>query len=303
MMLMDLRIFKTLWGFNGDYTDAARSAVAAGLDGLEGPAPKSADERQRLADALALDNLLYIAEVCTAGSYVPDRNAGPAAHIASLENALRDCKSLAPLFVNCIAGCDAWPLDVQLGFFRVAMELADGMDIRINFETHRSRSLFNPWITERIVTALPDIRLTCDFSHWCVVCERLVDTEIDIIRMLAQNACHIHARVGYDQGPQVPHPAAPEYAHCLASHQAWWEIIWSSQRDRGLAETTMTPEFGPDGYLHQLPFTRAPVADLWEINQWMAETERGHFRRFMGARSAGGHDYDSGNSMACANPA
>jgi hypothetical protein len=39
----------------------------------------------------------------------------------------------------------------------------------------------------------------------------------------------------------------------------------------------MTPEFGPDGYLHRLPFTRAPVADLREINRWMATTERRHY--------------------------
>jgi hypothetical protein len=42
----------------------------------------------------------------------------------------------------------------------------------------------------------------------------------------------------------------------------------------------MTPEFGPDGYLHLLPFTGAPVADLWELNQWMAAEERRHYRLF-----------------------
>jgi hypothetical protein len=40
----------------------------------------------------------------------------------------------------------------------------------------------------------------------------------------------------------------------------------------------MTPEFGPDGYLHTLPFTHQPVADLWEINSWMGKTEKSHFQ-------------------------
>ena len=35
----------------------------------------------------------------------------------------------------------------------------------------------------------------------------------------------------------------------------------------------MTPEFGPDGYLHCAPFTQEPVADLDEINAWMATRE------------------------------
>jgi hypothetical protein len=34
-----------------------------------------------------------------------------------------------------------------------------------------------------------------------------------------------------------------------------------------LAPRTITPEFGPDGYLPQLPFTGQPVADLEEINR------------------------------------
>ena len=41
----------------------------------------------------------------------------------------------------------------------------------------------------------------------------------------------------------------------------------------------MTPEFGPDGYLQQTPFTREPVADLWLLNTWMAAEEQAHFKR------------------------
>jgi len=107
-----------------------------------------------------------------------------------------------------------------------------------------------------------------------------MDSELDIIHQIANNAHHIHARVGYDQGPQVPNPAAPEYQQALLSHQNWWEMIWQSQQKRGYEVTTMTPEFGPDGYLHEAPFTREPVADLWELNTWMANEERKHFHRF-----------------------
>jgi hypothetical protein len=128
-----------------------------------------------------------------------------------------------------------------------------------------------------VLEQIPDIKITCDFSHWVVVCERLMDCEWDVIELAAQHAHHVHSRVGYDQGPQVPHPAAPEYAAALASHQRCWEAIWAAQRDRGYKETTMTPEFGPDGYLHHLPFTNAPIADLWEINRWIGATEQAHF--------------------------
>ena len=87
--------------------------------------------------------------------------------------------------------------------------------------------------------------------------------------------------MGYDQGPQVPHPAAPEYAYALKAHQLCWEHFWEAQYGRGFEVSTMTPEFGPDGYLHMLPFTQEPVADLWEINSWMGTIEAEHFQNYM----------------------
>jgi hypothetical protein len=246
---MELNIFKTLWGFTGGYPHAIKQTIDAGMQGIEGPAPDKQQERMALRQLLSDHNLKYIAEITTAGSYVPERRATLQQHMDSFKS-----------------------------------KLADVIGVTVSFETHRGRSLFNPWVTQRVVEQIPDILLTCDFSHWCVVCERLIDSEMDIIRQIANNAHHIHARVGYDQGPQVPNPAAPEYQPALQAHQNWWEMIWSAQQQRGYQVTTMTPEFGPDGYLHEAPFTREPVADLWELNTWMAEAERAHFSRFRGCR-------------------
>jgi sugar phosphate isomerase/epimerase len=278
---MELKVYKTLWGCGGDWRQALDEAVADGFDGIEGPAPEAAAERRRFREALDARGLDWIAEICTAGAYVPRRDAVPAEHLASLQRRLEWSREIGPRFVTALAGCDAWPESLSIDFFGAAMELAARHGLGISFETHRGRSLFNPWGTRRIVEALPGMQLTADFSHWCVVCERLIDTERDLIGAIAPRVCHVHARVGYEQGPQVPHPAAPEYAAALAAHQGWWETVWRSMQARGLAVATLTPEFGPDGYLHHAPFTNAPVADLREINRWMAHTERTHFARFI----------------------
>lgn len=278
---MEQKLFKTLWGFDGDYLNAVTEAVADGYDGIEGPAPADRGVRQEFAAALQEAGLSYIQEICTGGDYVPDRRASMEEHLGALDTGFANGEELSPLFVTSMAGCDAWPEDKSIAFFLRGMERADTAGVLLCYETHRSRSLFNPWTTQRIVEAIPDIRLTADFSHWCVVCERLVDTELDVIENISGNIHHVHARVGYDQGPQVPHPAAPEYADALGAHQRWWEIIWKAQQQRGYSLTTMTPEFGPDGYLHLLPFTREPVADLREVNNWMAQTERRHFNEFI----------------------
>ncbi len=278
---MQLQIFKTMWGFNGSTREAINQALAANMQGIEGPAPATTSAQHNMAELLSAHNLQFIAEITTAGTYVPDRQATLLQHLFSLETKLDYSAAMNPLFVTCLGGCDAWPENKSVEFFHRAMELAQQYGVTISFETHRSRSLFNPWITQRIVEQLPDIRLTVDFSHWCVVCERLMDTELEVMQAIAGNVQHIHARVGYEQGPQVPDPRAPEYIYALRAHQDWWEIIWRSQLTQHTPFTTMTPEFGPDGYLHEQPFTRTPVADLWELNSWMANEENNHFTAFI----------------------
>jgi len=277
---MQLQLFKTLWGHSGSLNDAADQAVVAGFVGLEGNADVPLPRREELQSVLQIHGLRFIQEIVTAGGYVPRRHATVDEHVADVERQLQLGRPLDPQWVTIIGGCDAWTLEQSVRFFGEAREIAARMNIACSFETHRSRSLFNPWTTLAILQRLPELKLTCDFSHWVVVLERQLDDDWDAVSEVAKHAQHIHARVGYDQGPQVTHPAAPEYAGALASHQRYWEAIWSAQRDRGNSITTMTPEFGPDGYLHTVPFTQLPVADLWEINAWMGQTEREHFQKW-----------------------
>jgi sugar phosphate isomerase/epimerase len=280
---MKLKLFKTLWGHGGSLDEAIAACQEAGLAGLEGPAPADPAGQREFHAKLADAGLDYIAEICTGGSYVPDRQLSPARHLESLHCKAEAALACRPLFLTVIAGCDAWGVNPSVDFLAAADRLAAELGIAASFETHRSRSFFNPWQTRDILQQLPALKLTCDFSHWCVVCERLIDTEPEILKLCAARAHHVHARVGYDQGPQVPHPAAPLYQAALAAHERWWSQIWQSQQDRGYAITTMTPEFGPDGYLQSHPLTGVPVADLSEINAWMARRERQRFDAFADA--------------------
>jgi sugar phosphate isomerase/epimerase len=282
---MRLDIFKTLWGHiegGASYAEAAAQAREAGFAGLESTLPAEPAKQRELAAALREAKLDYIGEVYTGGWYVPERSAPPERHLADIAAGLAAADALAPRFVTAIAGVDAWPLDVSLRFFEGALRLAERAGHTLVFETHRSRILFNPWVTLEVLRRLPELRLTCDFSHWFVVCERALDDELEALAPVISRAHHIHARVGYDQGPQVPHPAAPEYARWLEAHQRLWQAVWQGQRERGYPATTLTPEFGPDGYLHEQPFTREPVADLCEVNRWMANAEREHFSAWSG---------------------
>jgi hypothetical protein len=47
---------------------------------------------------------------------------------------------------------------------------------------------------------------------------------------------------------------------------------------RGFTQFTMTPEFGPDGYLQCAPFSQQPVADLWDVNRWIGHRQSDRFQ-------------------------
>ncbi len=272
-------LFFSLWGFRGTLEQALATARGHGFDGLELNLhhPVLAGGDASAWDRLRRSALPLILEVVTGGDYVPDLEVTPEQHLAELGQQLQACAALQPRRVTVLTGSDAWPLDQQRLFLAEAAALAGRSGLPVSFETHRSRSLGSPWTVMELLEAVPDLRLTADLSHWCVVAERLMTPELAPIQAIADRVDHVHARVGHAQGPQVSHPFAPEHASALAAHAACWSLFARAGERRGAAPLSFTPEFGPDGYLPTLPFTDQPVADLLEINTAMAGWLRDRF--------------------------
>ena len=266
-------ICHSLWGFCGDLQGAIQRARSHGFDGLEANLEHPALaglEPELICEQLQAAGLVLIVELVTGGDYVPALHLGPDQHLAELEQQLTRAEVLAPLRISVIAGSDSWPLEQQHRFLERAVQLAEASAVPVSFETHRSRTLFNPWTISELLGAHPKLRLTADLSHWCCVSERLMEPDLAPVQAMANRVDHIHARVGHAQGPSVAHPFAPEAAEALVAHQRCWQLFLSRQHERGHSPSTITPEFGPDGYLPRLPFTGVPVADLLEINSAMA---------------------------------
>jgi hypothetical protein len=193
-----------------------------------------------------------------------------AAHLRTLQEQIEECVDAEPLFFNAHTGSDAWTLNEAEDFYGAVGDLETKLDVICSHETHRSRYFGNPWNTYRLIKRIPDIRLTADFSHWVCVAERLLADAAPLLSTIFPHCHHLHARVGYEEGPQVSDPRAPEWQGHLQVHERWWDAIWSAQRLAGASITTLTPEFGPPPYLQTLPFTAQPVADLTSICDWMA---------------------------------
>ncbi|MDB9741379.1 sugar phosphate isomerase/epimerase [Akkermansiaceae bacterium] len=278
---MKLKLFKPLWGHIGSLQLATKQAVENNFDGIEGSVPEDKSQREQFADSLAEHKLELIGEIFTGGNYVPDPSASPENHLDDIKRKLELTLPLNPIFINTQAGLDAWPLKTSIAFYEKVLALAEEHETTISIELHRSRITHSPWVTRDIIAELPDLPLTIDFSHWCCVAERLImNDEPELLQNLAKQTHHIHARVGYDQGPQVPDPRAPEYEKEVTAHINWWKTIWAYLQTTQKTEFTTTPEFGTDGYLHLEPYTQRPVADLWEINCWMAEKVKSEWLEF-----------------------
>jgi hypothetical protein len=212
-----------------------------------------------------------VLELLTGGDYVPDLNCKPEQHLRELEEQLSQAPALRPLRVTVLTGSDSWPWPVQETFWCQALALAEACGLPVSFETHRSRSFYSPWLLQPYLEAFPGLRLTADLSHWCAVAERLMTPDLEPVRAMAARVDHIHARVGHAQGPSVGHPFAPEWGEALEAHRRCWQLFARERSSASQGPFTITPEFGPDGYLPQLPFTREPVADLLVLNTAMAQ--------------------------------
>lgn len=198
-------------------------------------------------------------------------------HLESLKRQVELYLPHKPMFFNAHSGSDGWSRTEAEDFYGVALELEKRYDVIICHETHRGRYFGTPWNTRPILETYPDLKLTCDLSHWVCVAERLLPDCADIIRLAAKHCHHLHARVGHEQGPQVSDPRAPEWANHLAVHEGWWDLIWASQEERGMKTSTLVPEFGPGPYATELPYTRQPIINLDDVCDWMARRQAMRF--------------------------
>ena len=238
---MKLLVFRALWGMTGTIPEMVERIAEAGYDGIEcqvlQPDAMPMDEFVKLLDAHNL-NLILLSQIPTE---------------QDIERSLKQAAEYQPLKISMHSGADSMPRDVATSFFEEALRVEAEIGIPVAHESHRGRVFFNPWDTAYYLQQFEDLKLLADYSHWVNVCERLPDDQADALELANQRAIHVHNRVGYEEGPQVPDPSAPEYA----------SRRWRGTRPNGSASLicirnaalryfTVTPEYGPPNYLHTL---------------------------------------------------
>jgi len=148
------------------------------------------------------------------------------------------------------------------------IDAATATGLNIVHETHRNKFAFAAHIAKQYFERIPDLKITLDISHWVCVAESYLEDQPQAVETALARTDHLHARVGYPEGPQVADPEDATWEDALKIHLAWWDKIYQrKQKERSVM--TITPEFGPFPYMVHVPSTRNPVCDQWKANAFM----------------------------------
>lgn len=192
--------------------------------------------------------------------------------ISKMKKIIPELITQQPALINSHTGKDYYSFDDNCRIIEAAMNMSSKTGIRILHETHRGRFSFHAAGLVPYLKEFPEMELVGDFSHFCTVSESLLQDQDEIMKQIIPYVSHIHARVGFEQGPQVNDPAAPEWKNHLLYFIHWWQQIINDKKAKGIPFITITPEFGPAPYMPALPFTKQPTGKQWDINLFMMTT-------------------------------
>lgn len=175
-------------------------------------------------------------------------------HVNRFQQQLETVSSFTqrPVRINVHSGSDHWRPSEQREFLSRAHEIERdlGFEDILSHETHRGRMFYSPWPTLALLEEFPSLKLTLDFSHWCVVTERLLDAPQDndwLLNKVVPRVRHVHGRVGTEQASQLPYPLDDDLSRKeVERFQRLWDAIWNQQKSE--ENSTFTPEYGPIPY-------------------------------------------------------
>lgn len=262
---MDVLFFAPRWGSESLPPDTfLRKAKASGYDGVEMNLPLDEAERDRWLSLLERHGLKLIVqqwETVSAAGFDEQR--------AALEAILRNGIAARPMFINSQTGKDYFSFEDNCSLIDLANDLARESGVAVLHEIHRGKFSYHPAALGRYLDEYPDLALTADLAHWCCVCESYLEAQESALQAALERVRHIHARVGFPEGPQVADFRAPEWGEALGHRLRWWDAVIARHRAAGAERITITPEFGPPPCMPALAYTRTPVADQWELNAAM----------------------------------
>ncbi|MHA4895235.1 sugar phosphate isomerase/epimerase family protein [Pedobacter sp. PWIIR3] len=262
---MGIQFYCPRWGSEGyDWLSLMTRAANAGYDGLEVAIGRNMHSGE-------LDELFNTAEQChmkIIAQHFDTTEAEFNAHTDQFCRWLDKMNDYCPVKIDSQTGRDFFSFQENFSLFSIASDFTKRTGVQVCHETHRNKALFAAHISRPYLEMVPDLSITLDASHWVCVAESLLEDQKNTMQLAIGKTAHIHARVGYPEGPQVPDPRMPEYKDTLQAHLVWWDAVAERFAAEGRV-LTVTPEFGPFPYMVSLPYNGMPIANQWDINIYM----------------------------------
>ncbi len=262
---MDIKYFCAWWGLDHLGMEGMLHKIKeAGFDGVEVFAPLEAEEREllkRLLEELELELIIH--------QYRADGQFKE--YCSTFKEELGLAASLKPVLINSHTGRDYWSMDENGRLIEIAADIESSTGVKIVHETHRGRFPFCAPVSKLYFDRYPEMRISADLSHWVVVSESLLEGQEQTIEMAILRTEHIHARVGFAEGPQISDPRSPEWAKEMSVFTSWWQRVVDRFLEENRPILTITPEFGPIPYSWTVPFTGLPMTDFFDINVYMKD--------------------------------
>lgn len=268
---MKLALVKSLWGVpasNGTagWEDMFVKIAHEGYAAVETIGLVWSQDADLFKSLLLKNDLKFIAQIHTAGGnirgqdYVYCSSCHVPDHVESFRAQVLAALKMDPVIINVHSGHDSWNSELVASYFKQVLAIEKEIvpvGVTVVHETHRQRLMFNPFQALEILSnpELSDIKINADLSHWVCVCERLFDdVERDpwwpgLLAKLAEKCHFIHGRIGHAEGPQIFDPRRKDlFSAEINAHFSWWDVIWKSQRERGLEYSFVETEHGPEPY-------------------------------------------------------
>jgi sugar phosphate isomerase/epimerase len=262
---MEIKFFCPRWGSERlGWEEFMNEVKRAGFDGLEWAIPNDKD----VAEIDAVFALAEKFELSVIAQHYETNNGDFTQHYIEYVNWFDKIKNYSVDKINSQTGKDYFSFEQNRQLLHLAGVHGAMYHVPVVHEMHRGKFSFASHITRDFLEQLPNLRLTFDISHWVNVAESYLDDQKEAVLMAIMRADHIHARVGYPEGPQVPDPRVPVWQEALQKHLFWWDTIVNFKKELNLP-LTITPEFGPFPYMIHHPLTDQPIASQWDINVWM----------------------------------
>lgn len=262
---MEIHFFCPRWGSEAiAWEDWLPKVKAADYDGIEWAVANNTDiavldKVFRMAGNLQLPVILQHYE--TSDSDFPR-------HLDVYARWFEKIKGYPAVKINSQTGKDYFTVTQNTQLIELANSFGLANNIPVVHETHRGKFSFAAHVMRSYLEAIQDLRITLDASHWCAVAESYLDDQAAALQLAIERTDHIHARVGYPEGPQVSDPRVAEWLEALQKHLAWWDEVVSLKRQKS-QPLTITTEFGPFPYMVNVPRTGEPVANQWDVNLYM----------------------------------